>query len=665
MRTVALLTAPGASAQNIRKALRMLRLRETSAPHDADGVIIAGAPAFATGLLLKNAPPGVPVLCQPSPHVPRQVTAATHLRFIPGALLVRQMLQAGSLGTDLRFIVQAGSAAMDQTGTLACWDKASVGGGVLLDAGAKVLDLLSWWFGPLSVKEASHDGLGGVESELLGTFRASHGKGSMLLSRLRDIPGRIVVRNEEGDILVDLAKLAISTTIPSLRAELLSTQPVAESALQQRRIVAWMDGTSAEASMLADTGTRELLHRIYQVSQRLRHVWEPEGSPGFAAMRGRRVLVTGATGFIGSRLTERLVESGADVVAAIRSPEKAARIARLGVHMICADLSDVDAVRAAVHDREIVFSLAHDFDSSGREFMASFRVLADSCRDARVSRIVHASSIATFDGWPGADLDEDSPTTPTGHPYKRAKIAIDSELRSRSMKGDFTVAIMKPTIVYGPFSRFWTDNVAERMRSGTTALPESFEGLCNGVHVDDVVDSMLAAALSHIPTSETYIVSGPEPFPWRQLFEGYASALDSRLISEPGPSPTPPAATSRNGAATRWIRPAPLIQPALRLAQVLARTLLGKSQIDNLRTLVQRFLLRRNTIYRPIDSNPSLFLSKGQCSVQKLRRRLYSPRVTPLIGLRLTQAYLHWRFSSSPWCERATDAKPTSADFSS
>src|SRR5690349_23391102 len=71
-----------------------------------------------------------------------------------------------------------------------------------------------------------------------------------------------------------------------------------------------------------------------------------------------RVLVTGATGFIGSHLTRRLVEQGDEVTCLVRSTSRVEPLERLGVRLARGDIRDANAVRAAVERSEVVYHLA-------------------------------------------------------------------------------------------------------------------------------------------------------------------------------------------------------------------------------------------------------------------------------------------------------------------
>jgi len=84
---------------------------------------------------------------------------------------------------------------------------------------------------------------------------------------------------------------------------------------------------------------------------------------------------------------------------------------------------------------------------------------------------------------------------------------------------------VQPTIVYGPFSKPWTNAPAENLIYGTVILPDRGEGLCNAVYIDDLVDGMMQAATHPGAIGERFIMSGPEPVTWGDFFEAFAAAL--------------------------------------------------------------------------------------------------------------------------------------------
>src|SRR6188472_780152 len=118
-----------------------------------------------------------------------------------------------------------------------------------------------------------------------------------------------------------------------------------------------------------------------------------------------KAFVTGGTGFIGGRLIRKLRERGDDVVALVRSPEKANALRELGCELVEGDLSDDDAIRQGVQGCDAVFHVAAVYKvgipKSEHEAMREANVhgterVLDAAVDAGVKRIVYVSTVGVF-----------------------------------------------------------------------------------------------------------------------------------------------------------------------------------------------------------------------------------------------------------------------------
>lgn len=343
-------------------------------------------------------------------------------------------------------------------------------------------------------------------------------------------------------------------------------------------------------------------------------------------LRGRRMLVTGAGGFIGRRLVAALVAAGAEVTAVGRSRLPAA-LSGLPLRFQRTDLADAAAMAAAVAGQEVIFNLAYDVRASAEANLTAFATLVGAAERAGGGRIVHLSSIVVYDGWPAGALSETSPMArPGGGPYRQAKIAMEARL----MAGALPAAVLQPTIVWGPGSALWTDLFAEALLRGAVVLPAP-EGLCQGVFVEDVVQACLRAAALPDLGSERFIVNGPEPFAWSALIEGYRGILGTGDVRRmpagelrPADAPEPAAAHGPSAAAR---------------ISALGRRLIGH---DRFEALVRR--LRRRAgggEMRPDAHLFALYTATGACPPDRARARLgYAPAFGLAEGLAATAAHL-------------------------
>jgi len=349
---------------------------------------------------------------------------------------------------------------------------------------------------------------------------------------------------------------------------------------------------------------------------------------------GRTAFVTGGTGFIGGALVRRLTALGANVIVPTRDRSRIGTDGA-GIRYVSARLGDAADLARQMDGVSAVFNLAHDFRRSIDENVALYATVADACAAARVPMLVQASSIAVYDGWPSESVDEGSPCDAPGHDYKQAKRAIERDIERRVAAGAFDAVILQPTIVYGPGSPQWVDALVERMRGGTLILPENLTGLCNGIYIDDLIAAFIAAADLERGGAERFIVSGPKPFPWRDLFIAYAEACGAQVRFEGAAPVAPPPTTTGAGPS--------LVSALLRRASALAADTLGTARLERLRGAVLR-LRPGSRIYRPVAENPRLFLSTGVASIDKLRERLTAPAISPNEGLARTQDYIRAKY---------------------
>ena len=155
-----------------------------------------------------------------------------------------------------------------------------------------------------------------------------------------------------------------------------------------------------------------------------------------ANLSGKRVLVTGGTGFVGGRLVEKLVrECHAEVRVLVRNFAKALHVARYPVEMAYGDVTHPVEVSRAVEGCEIIFHCA--YGNSGNEearravnIQGTGNVLEAALRQ-NVKRIIHLSTVAVY-GWDNSagELTEDSPSgiprsfTPVANARRRTWSAI-------------------------------------------------------------------------------------------------------------------------------------------------------------------------------------------------------------------------------------------------
>ena len=281
-----------------------------------------------------------------------------------------------------------------------------------------------------------------------------------------------------------------------------------------------------------------------------------------ADLKGRTVAVTGASGFIGGRLVAALVAEGARVTALVRSRHGAAALQALGAQVVVAPLVAGPGLPAALAGQDVLFHFAYDMRASGADNLVAFQALVTAAQTAGVKRIVHASSVVVYDDWPDGRLTEASPiSSATGGGYRQAKMVMEAALLAQAIP----VAILQPTIVWGAGSAQWTEAAFAALRRGGVVLPDPV-GLCPALHVGDLVQAALRAAVLPDLGQERFLIDGPERITWAQFYQAHADSLgQGQVILRPraelearlGPQPTPgrgpqgPSAAARVSAGLR------------------------------------------------------------------------------------------------------------------
>jgi len=376
------------------------------------------------------------------------------------------------------------------------------------------------------------------------------------------------------------------------------------------------------------------------------------------SLSGKKVLVTGATGFIGGRLIENLIsEHGADVRALVHRYNNGARIARFPLEMMAGDIADADTIERAVAGCEVVFHLAHDPGDMQHNLDAA-RILAEACLRHGVQRLVYTSTSSIYEPFSDGDLDESAIAEPSGWAYGDCKIAVEQEFLKYSREQDLPVAVLLPTMVYGPFGKRWTATPVNQLLNGQLYLPNEGEGLCNPVFVDDVVDALVIAAQKDEAIGERFLISGPESVTWKDFFSSFERILginaqvhmsgeqiehlNRSVIQNIRLAFKDPFRLS-NWKPVRAFATNLLKRPAFRNGLKFVRDNLG----DGFTQKVKGILPRR--LYIPDGMVLALYSSRCNVKIDKARRVLgYEPRFNFEQGMEKTAQFIRWSYFGQP-----------------
>lgn len=243
------------------------------------------------------------------------------------------------------------------------------------------------------------------------------------------------------------------------------------------------------------------------------------------------ILVTGASGFLGGRLVEMLVERGEKVRAFVRPTSDRSVLEPLDIEFAEGTMTDRASLDEAMKGIERVFNCAGMSADWGKweDFFAANVAGVENLLDAAaaagtVKRVVHVSTTDVY-GYPETPCGEDYGPHDVGFPYNRSKGMGDKLAQSFGERAGLEVTIVRPVSIFGPRSKDFVIEMSQMLVGGemvTIAGGTSPAGL---VYVDDVVQAMLALADEPSAAGQAYNVRDPSRMDWRTYIDKLADGM--------------------------------------------------------------------------------------------------------------------------------------------
>lgn len=289
-----------------------------------------------------------------------------------------------------------------------------------------------------------------------------------------------------------------------------------------------------------------------------------------------RVLVTGASGFVGSALARAALARGYRVRALVRASSPRGNLRDLDIELAEGDMRDVASVERALDQVDVLFHVAADYRLWARDSHEITRANADGTRCVmqaalrrRVERVVYTSSVATLrvSGATGP-LDETAPAdeASTIGVYKRSKVAAERIVEQMVAQQGLPAVIVNPSTPIGPRDIKPTPTGRIIVEAATGKIPAFVDTGLNLVHVDDVAQGHLLA-MDHGRIGERYILGGDDVLLREML------AAIARMVGRKPPSielprwPLYPIALAAQGLA-QWTGREPFVTvDALRMSR--------------------------------------------------------------------------------------------------
>jgi nucleoside-diphosphate-sugar epimerase len=243
-------------------------------------------------------------------------------------------------------------------------------------------------------------------------------------------------------------------------------------------------------------------------------------------------LITGATGFVGSHIAEACAAHGYSPRALVRAGSETALLERQGVALARGDVTDGEAMRAAVDGVEVIFHCAAKVGDWGpvEEYravnVAGLQNLLEACKGRPLRRFVHCSSLGVYAARHHHGTDE-SEQLPAQHKdgYTQSKVESEQLALRYHREHGVPVVVLRPGFVYGPRDRIVLPRLVENLRLGKVRYLGTGERALNTIYVGNLVEAAFLAAEKPGAVGQIFNLTDGEFVAKKRFIEAVADGL--------------------------------------------------------------------------------------------------------------------------------------------
>ncbi len=246
-----------------------------------------------------------------------------------------------------------------------------------------------------------------------------------------------------------------------------------------------------------------------------------------------RMLVTGATGLVGSHVVERACREGWQVRALVRSEAAGKHLQQCGAELHLGDLANADSLRAAVRDVTVVVHCAAKVGDWGpvEDFrkvnVDGLRVLLEAAEaTGRLKRFVHLSSLGVYPARDHFGTDETTPPNRSGiDGYTLTKVESEDLVLDHVRDHKLPAVVLRPGFIYGPRDRTILPQLMMRLKTQQFAYLGSPDNVMNNTFVDNLVDAIFLAIQRDDVLGEVFNITDGRLVTKREFIETIAKDI--------------------------------------------------------------------------------------------------------------------------------------------
>jgi nucleoside-diphosphate-sugar epimerase len=245
------------------------------------------------------------------------------------------------------------------------------------------------------------------------------------------------------------------------------------------------------------------------------------------------VLVTGASGFIGSHLVKRCQQEGYAVKALVRKGNACiAGLKQSGVEVVEGDIRDAGAVNRAVNGCDLVFHAAALTSDWGllKDFtdinIGGTRHICEAVLRYKIKRLVYVSTYESFDHFRHERVNEETPYAIQNLPYPDTKIGANEIVRNYTGMG-MNASLVYPVWVYGPGDRTLFPLLADSIRR-RQLFYWSHHAPMSMIYIDNLVDLLMLAAVHPDAVREGFLAHDGEAITFEEVCDRIAARIHAK-----------------------------------------------------------------------------------------------------------------------------------------